>query len=378
MPGADDLAGEDLQVGHRVGAGAVGEHQVAVELVGVGVDRVGADQDVADPHRVRRLAAQRTLVGHPAAARARLVGDQQAVLLVLAGVGEEHAVELGVAAGPAVVDGRVEPDELTAERDGERTQLRVPADGEGVRAQVHGARVPVLQGDHGERRAVADVHLDVAGVGGAAGVVEHDGGGRERPGLDHQVAVGDPGGAGGSGGALRTLTVQAHDDRFRQRRLGGDRHGGRPARTGGGERGDPVGRDQDPTDPGVGGVEPLDGDPVRCRDRDRDQAVGLGAGRQATQAAQRGEPPGLLAPGGHVVVLRVTGTHRAGHGSGGRRGAPGGIDDGHQPTEPSICSSMSRLSSSAYSIGSSRAMGSTKPRTIIAIASSSDRPRLIR
>src|SRR5690606_27367153 len=50
----------------------------------------------------------------------------------------------------------------------------------------------------------------------------------------------------------------------------------------------------------------------------------------------------------------------------------------HQPTDPSICSSMSRLSSSAYSIGSSRAIGSTKPRTIIAIASSSARPRDIR
>ena len=36
VTGADDLAGLDLQVGHRVGAGAVGEHQVAVELVGVG------------------------------------------------------------------------------------------------------------------------------------------------------------------------------------------------------------------------------------------------------------------------------------------------------------------------------------------------------
>ena len=30
VPGADDLAGLDLQVGHRVGARAVGEHQVAV------------------------------------------------------------------------------------------------------------------------------------------------------------------------------------------------------------------------------------------------------------------------------------------------------------------------------------------------------------
>ena len=49
-----------------------------------------------------------------------------------------------------------------------------------------------------------------------------------------------------------------------------------------------------------------------------------------------------------------------------------------QPTAPSICSSMSRFSSRAYSMGSSRAIGSMKPRTIMAMASSSGMPRLIR
>jgi glutamine phosphoribosylpyrophosphate amidotransferase len=49
-----------------------------------------------------------------------------------------------------------------------------------------------------------------------------------------------------------------------------------------------------------------------------------------------------------------------------------------QPTAPSICSSISRFSSSAYSIGSSRAMGSTNPRTMVAAASSSVMPRLMR
>ena len=50
----------------------------------------------------------------------------------------------------------------------------------------------------------------------------------------------------------------------------------------------------------------------------------------------------------------------------------------HQPTAPSICSSMRRLSSRAYSMGSSRAMGSTNPRTIIAMASVSGMPRDMR
>src|SRR5690606_36860777 len=49
-----------------------------------------------------------------------------------------------------------------------------------------------------------------------------------------------------------------------------------------------------------------------------------------------------------------------------------------QPTDPSMPISMSLLSSSAYSIGSSRAIGSMKPRTIIAIASVSSSPRLMR
>ena len=48
------------------------------------------------------------------------------------------------------------------------------------------------------------------------------------------------------------------------------------------------------------------------------------------------------------------------------------------PTEPSICSWISRFSSTAYSSGSSFVIGSTNPETIIAEASSSDSPRLIR
>ena len=49
-----------------------------------------------------------------------------------------------------------------------------------------------------------------------------------------------------------------------------------------------------------------------------------------------------------------------------------------QPTEPSICSSIRRLHSTAYSIGSVRVIGSMKPLTTMPIACSSERPRLIR
>src|SRR6476469_5318088 len=62
VPGARDLAGLDLQVGHRVGPGTTGEDEVAVELEGVGgLGRV-ADQHVADPHGAGPLALQGVLV----------------------------------------------------------------------------------------------------------------------------------------------------------------------------------------------------------------------------------------------------------------------------------------------------------------------------
>jgi hypothetical protein len=49
-----------------------------------------------------------------------------------------------------------------------------------------------------------------------------------------------------------------------------------------------------------------------------------------------------------------------------------------QPIAPSICSSISRFSSTAYSIGNSRVIGSMNPLTTIAVASASVSPRLIR
>ncbi len=56
VAGAGDVAGLELEVGHRVGARAVVEQQVAVHLVGVGAGRRAADEDVADPDRVRARA----------------------------------------------------------------------------------------------------------------------------------------------------------------------------------------------------------------------------------------------------------------------------------------------------------------------------------
>src|SRR5699024_6459447 len=101
---------------------------------------------------------------------------------------------------------------------------------------------------------------------------------------------------------------------------------------------------------------------------------------------------------GQVLLLELgrRGARLVDRGTGGDRGRPGRVADGlvgrgvpgalralhiggrHQPTAPSICSSIRRFSSRAYSMGSSRAMGSMNPRTIIAMASVSSMPRLIR
>src|SRR5690606_38544037 len=92
---------------------------------------------------------------------------------------------------------------------------------------------------------------------------------------------------------------------------------------------------------------------------------------QALQARERGEAPLLLAPGGNLEVGQVVGRLLV-------QGRQGLLVQAHQPTAPSICSSISRFSSSAYSMGSSRAIGSTKPRTVMAIVSASPSPRLMR
>ena len=77
-----------------------------------------------------------------------------------------------------------------------------------------------------------------------------------------------------------------------------------------------------------------------------------------SDAAPLDEPRGLA--GGHAR---------------GREGVRVQQGQRRHPTAPSISMAMSRLSSTEYSIGSSREIGSMKPRTIIAVASSSVMPR---
>ena len=84
-------------------------------------------------------------------------------------------------------------------------------------------------------------------------------------------------------------------------------------------------------------------------------------------AAQRREAPVLIAERRDAQRLARLGC-----------GLAPRLEPRAHPTEPSIWSWISRLSSTAYSSGSSFVIGSTKPATISAEASASDRPRLIR
>ena len=296
--------------------------------------------------------------------------NEQPVFQVLARVGEVEPGQLGVAAGTVVADRGGQPDHGSAQRDRRVPEPGVPPQRGVVLRQVNRVVVPVLQADHGQRGAVAHHQLNVVRVGGAAAVVEHDHRPGERLGVHQQVAERGTRGVraghrddGGPGGV-----------RFRR-----DRDHGRLAERRIGPRAHPVGRDEAAAKQVAApfGRKGLDlGRGVHFHGHLRG-GIHRGIGVQPAQPAQRGEPPLLLAAVGHREIRRVVGPVlvQPCHGSGFDRPLK---SSRHQPTAPSICSSISRFSSSAYSIGSSRAIGSTNPRTIVAIASSSVMPRLIR
>ncbi len=242
MSGADDLAGLDLQVGHRVGAGAVGEHQIAVHLEGVGAGGLGADQHVAHPDGVRvglagvRIALQRTLVEHVGPAVGLGVVDQQPRFQVLAVVGEVQAEQFGVAAGRVVADGGRHPHHLAAEGHRHVAQHRVLAQPGVLGADVHHVVGPVGDPHHRQAGGVGDDELDVVGVGSAAAQVDDDDGFGEFLGADLQVAVGGLADTrAGDGDLDRASGVRAAGNRDHRRvverreRLGGNAIGGHPA-----------------------------------------------------------------------------------------------------------------------------------------------------
>ena len=296
VAGTLDLAGLDLQVRHRVGVGAVGEHEVVVLLEGVDAFGDLADQHVPDPDRVGVLALQRALVVDVAPRVRRRVVDEQAVLHVLAGVGEVDAEHLDAAAGTDVVGRGAGAHDVAAEGHGDVLECGVAADPGVLVDDVHSVVGPVLNGDEGELGAVLEHDLDVLGPGGRAGVVDDHDGLAERARADEEVA---------RRGGLEAAALEPHrgglvDDRVlrdrdledRRRGLPGasrhavDGHVARGSASGVGDR-DGGGGD---ARSGVG----LDGEVVT-----RQRAVFV----QPAESLERREPPDLLQAEGHGVVV---------------------------------------------------------------------------
>ncbi len=196
-------------------------------------------------------------------------------------------------------------------------------------------------------------------------MIKHDYSPRVYPDIDDCVPKRGPG---------RIVSANAYHGRPRHHRLWGNRDDKRFLERGEGLCTNPVPGLKVGVVPGVTALRQHSGD-TRCGiDPDvhfprwqRLSAV------ESTQATQGRKAPFFFPPGWDWVFRTVL----VQPGNGGR-GLHGPLQSGHQPTAPSICSSMSRFSSRAYSIGSSRAIGSTKPRTMVAAASSSVMPRLLR
>ena len=173
VAGAGDLAGLDLEVGHRVGVAAVGEHEVAVLLVGL--DALGdlADQHVADPDRVRALALQRALVERRCSWCAARCGRRRAG----ARCAGPRRRSRGRAARPSRRDrrsARWQSIRTTSppKRDRHVLVRRIATDERLVVREVDGVVGPVLHRDDRDVGTVADDDLDDGRDGGRAGVVE--------------------------------------------------------------------------------------------------------------------------------------------------------------------------------------------------------------
>ncbi len=238
--------------------------------------------------------------------------------------------------------------------------------------------VPLLDGDEGDLAAVAGEERDELGVVGGAGVLEDDGGPGEAADPHEEGAVDE----------VLVAPGEADPHRLGELGLGRDVQDGHAVAAGGHDRCRAVLRRGDAEGPPVGDRQPGQGDALGQRLLAGQARPGGRVAEERAEPVDRGEAPLLLAPVRHREVgdverrralgPRLVRDHRRGTVGVRPLGGALGGQQAHQPTAPSICSSMSRLSSRAYSMGSSLAMGSTKPRTIIAIASSSVIPRDMR
>ena len=358
MSGSLDLPRLQLEIGDGVGTRAVGEDEIAIDLVGIDAHGLGTHEDIADPHGVRVLALECALVEHRARAMGSVVVDEDTMLEVLAGIGEVEPEQLSLPTRRTIGHQGAQSDEVATQGHVCHEQACIAAEMRRMRADVHGIAIPGLVGDDRCLGSVAHADLDVAREHRGTAMLDHDRALAEGCELDDEVAR--------CGCALA-----GHHDTSPAHGLSSEREHHGPRRAGQRLGSHDVGGDEGGAHPRVIGGHGLreetlglDGDVHAAREV---QSPGM----QPLKSVERRETPLLLAP-------RRDGMIRDGARAYGRRVVARRDGDGHQPTAPSIWSSISRFNSSAYSIGSSRAMGSTNPRTIMAMASSSVIPRDMR
>ena len=315
-----------------------------------------------------------------------VVHHHRAVLDVLARIGEVDAQHIQVALRAAEVLVHTDADHVAAERDHRVTQAGVLAHMDAVAADMLGALLPLLDEGGGQVGIAAGDDLHTLRETCHAVVFDDDVGMGAGVGRDDQVQ------------RIRRVAAAGDRDAHRLGDVAVQGHDGRGLHDVPFDRGDAVARLGHGAARRDGPVHDLDADlrgvqrrTVDAGHLDRGQAARLEHIEEFGDAVQRRVPPLLLTGGRHRERVKVEAARRTvrarRHGRRHRvrvvRIRHGNGDFGFlchrtQPTDPSICSSTKRFSSSAYSIGSSRLIGSTKPRTIMPIASSSFRPRLIR
>ena len=422
VPGRD-IAALDLEEGRRVRTRALREDQAAVVLIGRRAEGVAVHEDVAAEDGAA-LPLQRALEEHVGGCARRDVPDVGLEVEPLPVARHVHAERADLRAGTDEVELRPESDGRAAGGEGERHDVRVTVDLALLQPEVLDALAPVLERGETELRPVLDDDLgdlvDQRPDPRHARVLEVEG--RLRMVSEHREHAREV--------RAGRRDVDVDGDRDAELDLGGhvDEHPTGPRRVV--ERdgavlvtaGPDLGRRREPTemaldecgmldrsltevhhdDPGRLGLRVLDDraqDTIDDGDLDaaardagertvRDGRPVDGSDERALDVeahVERRGPPELIGtavrPGltGEAVGRRAAPRDEPRGLAGGlARGREGGrvqCGEGRHPIAPSISMAMSRFSSTEYSIGSSREIGSMKPRTIIAVASSSSMPR---
>ena len=160
---ATHVVGFDLQPGNRIGAGAVGQDQVVVPLIAVGLLRDLVDFDHAPPHRAA-VVLLGGLIQKVAVTVRRAVILQGVIGQVLPTLGEHHAVDLAVRPRADQIDRLVDLRQPGTHRGDRPLKRRVAIDGRLLVGEVIRPVAPFLDVDVTQVRSRTLDDFDAAQV----------------------------------------------------------------------------------------------------------------------------------------------------------------------------------------------------------------------